>query len=139
MYVRNGGVWTEQHKLTADDGAKADNFGNSVSISDDTLVVGAYSDDDKGPQSGSAYVYVRSGGVWTEQQKLIADDGAADDYFGYSVSISGDTLVLGATGDDDKGNGSGSAYVHPLLPLCTQQGVCICKPGFGGADCGTSL
>ncbi|MDB4453090.1 hypothetical protein N9145_02795 [bacterium] len=109
VYVRNNGVWSEQQKLTASDGTERDYFGYSVSISGDTAVIGASRDDDNGSNSGSAYVYVRSNGVWTEQQKITASDGAPDDYFGRSVSISGDTAVMGANGDD---NYSGSAYVY---------------------------
>ena len=96
------------------DGAEFDFFGHSVSISGDTAVIGArYDDDDNGSDSGSAYVYVRSNGVWSEQQKLTASDGAAVDYFGLSVSISGDTAVIGARyDDDDNGSDSGSGYVY---------------------------
>ena len=98
VYVRDGaGVWSEQQKLTASDGAADDEFGFSVSVSGDTAVIGAFSDVDNGFDSGSAYVFVRdSSGVWSEQQKLNASDGAADDWFGRSVSISGDTVVIGA-------------------------------------------
>ena len=100
VYVRNGGVWTEQQKLIADDGAVSDWFGSSLSISGDTLVVGAYYDDDKGSKSGSAYVYVRNGGVWTEQQKLTASDGAQSDHLGNRVFISGDPNVVCAPFQD---------------------------------------
>ena len=110
VYVRSDGVWSEQAKLTASDGAQDDSFGYSVSIDGDTVVVGAM-DDDNGSGSGSAYVYVRSNGVWSEQQKLTASDGATGDYFGYSVSIDGDAVIIGASGDEDNGNASGSAYV----------------------------
>ena len=110
VYVRSGGVWSEQQKLTASDGAGFDRFGESVSVSGDTVVVSARIDDANGISSGSAYVFVRSGGVWSEQQKLTASDGAANDQFGVSVSVSGDTLVIGAHLDDDNGSNSGSAY-----------------------------
>ena len=116
VYVRSNGVWTEQAKLTASDGASSDYFGSSVSIDGDRAVIGAYFDDDNGSYSGSAYVYVRSNGVWREQQKLTASDGAAGDYFGHSVSIDGDTAVIGAYFDDDNGSSSGSAYIFPLTP-----------------------
>ena len=75
-------------------------FGYSVSIDGDTAVIGAIFDGDNGDFSGSAYVYVRSNGVWSEQQKLTASDGAAYDHFGCSVSIDGDTAVIGAYGDE---------------------------------------
>ena len=102
-------------KLLAKDGAAYDRLGCSVSISGDTVVVGAYCDDDKGNDSGSAYVFVKPTGGWNgtynQAAKLLASDGAMYDWFGYSVSISGDTVVVGAYGDDDKGSKSGSAYV----------------------------
>jgi len=101
----------EQQKITASDGASDDYFGYSVSISGDTAIVGAHGKDDKGSLSGGAYVFVRDGTTWSEQQKLTASDGTVNDYFSYSVSISGDTAIVGAHGDDDRGSGSGSAYV----------------------------
>jgi Ni,Fe-hydrogenase III small subunit len=112
VYEKQGGVWTYKQKLTAFDGAAFDNFGHSVSISGDQLVVGAFGDDDNGSNSGSVYVYEKQGGVWTYKQKLTAFDGAADDRFGNSVSISGDQLVVGANFDDDNGSYSGSVYVY---------------------------
>ena len=111
VFVRSGTTWTEQAKLTASDAAALDQFGIEVSISGDTAVVGAFSDDDSGSRSGSAYVFVHSGATWTEQAKLTASDAAIDDRFGRSVSVSGDTAVVGAVGDDDDGQNSGSAYV----------------------------
>jgi len=109
--------WTQVAKLTADDGAAGDNFGYSVSIDSDTMVVGAWFDDnEKGSSSGSAYVFTRdtAGDLtsgWTQVAKLTADDGAVEDYFGSSVSIDGNTVVVGANGDDDNESSSGSAYV----------------------------
>ena len=111
VFVRSGTTWTQQAKLTASDGAFGDSFGRSLSIDGDTALVGAWHDDDYGSRSGSAYVFVRSGTTWTQQAKLNASDGAKDDWFGYSVSVSGDTALVGAYGDDDKGSVSGSAYV----------------------------
>ncbi|HBI15484.1 MAG TPA: hypothetical protein DDY20_08230 [Desulfobulbaceae bacterium] len=106
--------WIQQAKLTADDGAADDQFGTSVAISGDTIVVGAWRDDDNGTDSGSAYVYTKPASGWagmTQTAKLTAGDGAADDRFGTYVAISGDTIVVGAYGDDDNGALSGSAYV----------------------------
>jgi len=108
--------WTQVAKLT-DAGAADNYFGRSVSIDGDTMVVGAHANtNDDGPHSGSAYVFTRDtagdlASGWTQVAKLTADDGAADDWFGNSVSIDGDTMVIGATQDDDKGDKSGSAYV----------------------------
>ena len=78
--MRDGG------KLTAADAAAGDQFGLSVSVSGDTAVVGAFGDDDAGSTSGSAYVFVRSGGAWSQQAKLTAAGAAAGDQFGRSVS-----------------------------------------------------
>ena len=91
---------TQTAKLTASDGAEGDYFGVSVSISGDTVVVGANGDDDNGDTSGSAYVFVKPSAGWsnmTQTAKLTASDGVEGDYFGYSVSVSGDTVVVGAS------------------------------------------
>ncbi len=116
LYVRSGGVWSEQAKLLPSDGAAFDEFGASVSVNGDTVVVGATRDDDNGNDSGSAYVFDLTGatGVVNEDAKLLPSDGAAFDEFGASVSVNGDTVVVGATRDDDNGNDSGSAYVFDL-------------------------
>ena len=111
VFMRGGSSWSEQAKLTASDGAADDRFGHSVAIIGDTVVVGAFLDDDKGSSSGSAYVFVRSGSSWSEQAKLTASDGVKFDLFGNSVAINGDTVVVGAFTDDDQGSDSGSAYV----------------------------
>ena len=86
----------EEAKLLASDGATGDYFGWSVALSGDYALVGAYKDDDNGSSSGSAYVFVRSGSSWSQQAKLLASDGAADDRFGYSVALSGDYALVGA-------------------------------------------
>jgi len=111
IFEWNGTNWDQQAKLTASDGASSDYLGYSVSISGDRCVVGAYGDDDNGSYSGSAYIFEWNGTNWSQQAKLTASDGASSDYFGYSVSISGNRCVIGARYDDDKGSGSGSAYI----------------------------
>ena len=111
VFTRTGTNWTQQAKLIASDGAIDDLFGSSVFLSGDTALIGAVNDDDNGAQSGSAYVFIRTGTNWTQQAKLLAVDGAVDDLFGYSVSLDGDTALLGAANDDDNGAQSGSAYV----------------------------
>jgi 6-phosphogluconolactonase (cycloisomerase 2 family) len=98
--------------LVASDGPANDQFGQSVAIDGETLVVGAHFDDDAGASSGSAYVFVRVGSSWTQQAKLAASDAAAGDQFGKSVAISGDTVVVGAHIDAHGGAAeAGSAYV----------------------------
>ena len=111
VFIRSGTTWSEQQKLTAGDAASGDRFGWAVAISGDTAAVGAIGNSDAGVNSGSAYIFVRSGVTWTEQQKLTASDAAASDRFSWSVAVSGDTAVIGASEDDDLGAQSGSAYV----------------------------
>jgi len=111
IFHKSGTIWTEQAKITASDGASEDFFGISVSISGDYAVIGAYHDDDNGSNSGSVYIFYRNGTTWTQQAKLIASNGSYEDYFGISVSISGDYAVIGSYRDDDNGNNSGSAYI----------------------------
>ncbi|HYL06525.1 MAG TPA: FG-GAP repeat protein, partial [Thermoanaerobaculia bacterium] len=111
VFVRSGTSWSEQQKLTPAEGAAGDAFGASVSISGDSIVVGAPFDDDAGNTSGSAYVFVRSGTTWSQQQKLTPNDPAPDTLFGFSVAISGDTAVVGSWGASNGSYASGAAYV----------------------------
>jgi hypothetical protein len=121
VFVRSGVVWAQQAKLLASDAATGDQFGFSVAVSGDTAVVGAVSDDHAGgTDAGSAYVFVKPGGGWANMMqtaKLTALDAAADDRFGFSVSLSGDTAVIGAEQDDHAGGtNAGSAYVFVKPP-----------------------
>ncbi len=116
VFVRTGITWSEQGILTPLDGQPADLFGTSVAVEGDTAVVGAICTDDLGASSGAAYVFVRSGSTWSQQAKLLASDGSTGDFFGQSVGISGDYVVVGAPLDDDAMPGnilteSGAAYV----------------------------
>jgi len=111
VFTRSGGVWTETVKLLPADGDVSDRFGASVALDGDTALIGAERDDDNGAFSGSAYVFVRTAGVWEFQAKLLAADGAASDQFGSRVALSGDTALVGAYTDDDDNTASGSAYV----------------------------
>ena len=109
-------VINETAKITASDGAIDDWFGYSVSVYNTTAVIGAYRDDDNGSNSGSAYVFEKNStsGNWTQKQKLLASDGAIDDWFGRSVSVYNNIAVIGAIFDDDNGSNSGSAYVFSV-------------------------
>jgi hypothetical protein len=96
-----------------------------VAISGDTVVVGASQHDGAaGRAQGEAYVFVRSGGVWSEQQKLLASDAATADVFGVSVAISGETVVVGASNVDGAAGGNqGSAYVFVSAPTNTPPAI----------------
>jgi hypothetical protein len=109
IFEKPGTGWTDMNqtaKLTASDGAADDAFGSFVSISGNAAAIGAAGDNNG---SGSAYVYTRSGNSWVEQNKLIASDGNATDDFGISVALNGDTVLVGADGDDTY---TGSAYMN---------------------------
>jgi len=103
-----------EEKLIARDGQVRERFGSSVSVSGDTVVVGAQHGDVIGVDAGSVHVYrydVDRAGEWSQVAKLVAPDGQEGDAFGASVALDGDTLVVGAKYDDDLGFGAGSAYV----------------------------
>ncbi|MCI5162435.1 MAG: hypothetical protein D3917_10560 [Candidatus Electrothrix sp. AX5] len=97
VFNRSGTSWAQQAKLSSDDKADYDYFGYSVSVDGETTVIGAYSADPNGLQdAGAAYVFTRIGTSWTQQARLTADSKAAYDCFGWSVSVDGDTAVIGA-------------------------------------------
>jgi len=95
-------------KLTASDADKNDQFGWSVSIFENRAIVGAFTDDENGEDSGAVYVFDFDGTTWNQSQKLMASDGAANDEFGYSVSLYGDFALIGAS---EKNQSTGAAYV----------------------------
>ena len=125
VFVRNGTAWNQQAKLVASDAAPADYFGTSVSLFRNAALVGAPHEFHAGGSAGSAYVFEWLGTMWRQQAKLTASDAAGGDYFGWSVSLSGDTALVGAWGDDDAGSESGSAYVFAGLPAPV--GYCTAK------------
>ena len=111
VFTKVSGVWSQKAKLIASDGAADDEFGISVAVEGDTVVIGAYQDDDNGDLFGSAYVFIRdSSGGWRQRDKLTASDGAERDRYGYSVGVSGDTVVVGAYSDDSNEANTGAAY-----------------------------
>ncbi len=116
IFTKVDGVWSQAAKLTASDGAVKDRFGYSVAVGGDTVVVGARGHNGK---TGAAYVFTKVGGVWgnsldgsethrTETAKLTATGGATFDYFGHSVAVNRDTIVVGARGLDSSPS---AAYV----------------------------
>jgi hypothetical protein len=130
VFVRSGGVWTEQAYLKASNSQADDRFGNSVAIHGDTAVVGAFFEDgasssvvgnynDFRPLAGAAYVFVRSGGTWAQQAYLKASNAGADDLFGQEVAISGDSLIVGAYQE----SGSSTIVNGPNDDLASQAGA----------------
>lgn len=113
VYARSGGSWLAQAKLMAADPSPGDRFGFSVALQGDRLVAGAYRDGTAASSgAGSAYVFTRSGGAWTQQARLEAGDASPMDGFGFSVGLDGDTILVGAwAANGAAGNDTGSAYV----------------------------
>jgi hypothetical protein len=137
VFVRSGINWIQQAKLLASHGKADDLFGWSVSLDNDTALIGAYWDNDNGDKSGSAYVFIRTGTTWTQQQKLLASDGDTMDYFGYSVSLSGNTALISAPLDDYNGDASGSAYIFTRTgTIWTQQAKLVAADGAIGDNFG---
>jgi hypothetical protein len=115
VFTRSGTIWSQQAYLKAPNAGAYDWFGYSVAVSGDTVVVGAFSEasnqiiitngatasaDNSAINAGAAYVFTRSGSTWTHQAYLKAPNTGADDKFGNSVAVSGDTVVVGALGED---------------------------------------
>jgi len=111
LYDSVSGTWHQEAKLLASDGEGGDCFGHAVSLSGTRALVGARKDEFA---SGSAYLfaYDSGSGNWYEEAKLRASDAADSDFFGVSVSLSGDKALIGAWGDEDNGPFSGSVFAY---------------------------
>jgi hypothetical protein len=133
VFTRSGATWSQQAYLKASNTGAGDSFGFSVGLSGETAVIGAINEDssttgvngtsdDSAPNSGAAYVFVRSGTTWSQQAYLKASNTWEFDSFGYSVAVSVDSVIVGASEEDSSTTGvnstpndsaysSGAAYV----------------------------
>nr|WP_315474142.1 FG-GAP repeat protein [uncultured Rhodoferax sp.] len=164
VFVRNGNGWSQQAYLKAPNAEAGDQFGESVAISGDTIVVGAFAEssnqttitngstasaDNSASGAGAAYVFTRSGSTWSQQAYLKAPNAEANDSFGASVAISGDTIVVGATKENSNQttitNGStassnnsasaaGAAYVFVRSGTAWSQQAYLKAPNADSAD-----
>ena len=161
VFVKTGAGWVQQAYLKASNAGTGDNFGQSVAISGDTLVVGAHLEDsdatgvngsgsnNNASGSGAAYVFVRNGGGWSQQAYLKASNtsgGVKPDQFGWSVAVSGDTIVVGAYLEDSSATGvdgdqlddgafdSGAAYVFVRNAGIWSQQAYLKASNTGSAD-----
>lgn len=117
IYRRTFSGWQHHFTVSPSDGfAGSRGFGSSVSIAGNMAIVAAERDFENGANSGSAYVFRRSGNTWPEITKLKASDGDVSDQFGNSVGITADCAIVGAHFDDDDGAESGSAYIYCDFP-----------------------
>ncbi|MDH5514595.1 MAG: FG-GAP repeat protein, partial [Gammaproteobacteria bacterium] len=108
LYKNTAGTWSQQQKLVAPLRAASDFFGHDVAISGDLVAVGAYG---YNGEAGRVYIYRRSGTNWSLEKEITSSSLGTGDRFGYSLDLSGSTLVVGAYRDDDGGSNAGAAYV----------------------------
>jgi len=155
VFTRTGGVWTQQAYLKASNAGAGDQFGVAVALSGDTLAVGAlgeaggstginHSDNNNAPGSGAAYVFTRTGGVWTQQAYVKASN--ASGQFGTSVALAGDTLAVGAPFEDSNATGvdgdqnnnnatsSGAVYVFTRTAGIWSQQAYVKASNTGAGD-----
>ena len=111
IFKRDGTSWSQQQIIHASDAQTNDQFGHSVGISGDYAIVGAPYEDKGADNGGSVYIYKRntSTGVWGSEQNITASNAGGNDYFGWSVSISGDYAIVGANGEN---SASGAVYIY---------------------------
>jgi hypothetical protein len=135
VFVRNGATWVQQAELLPSNPNDHTNFARSVDISGDIIVVGAYQDDGQaGSSQGAVYIFIRNGGVWSQDIKLTASDGQGGDSLGYSVAIDGNTVVAGASGVDTLSMPEvGAAYVFKRIGEFWSEEAKI-TPGDGAAS-----
>lgn len=113
VFVLNGGTWTQQAKIKPSDNKVGDVFGIAGALNGNRIVVGAHGCDSpsNGNESGAAYLFTRTAGVWTQEQKLVASDGEAGELFGTTVTVSPNAVGVASVYDDDQGFHSGSMYM----------------------------
>jgi hypothetical protein len=134
IFVRQGAGWTQQAKLVSADVDAADFFGVSVAIDGDTAIVGAHRHNWPKADGGAAYIFVRNGSNWTQQEKLTPEDTVQFDYFGFSVSVSGDSAIIGCIRNDHNGNDSGAAYIFERDGTTWTQGDKVVGNNTGSGD-----
>ncbi|MEZ4398012.1 MAG: T9SS type A sorting domain-containing protein [Candidatus Krumholzibacteriia bacterium] len=112
LYELQGGAWTQTDKLMPAELKANDSFGAPLVMQGDWLFAAATDDDSLGSKAGAVYAYHREGGVWMEQQKLLAPDGYYQDFFGYALALDGDRLAIGVPRDDDTETDSGAVWIY---------------------------
>ena len=110
VFVRSGATWTAQQRILASDGISPDGFARSVAINGNTLIVGAPIASGGSFRTGAAYVFVRSGSVWTQQQKLFTAENRPQSSFGAGVAIENNTIIVSSPLNNIPTNG-GAAFV----------------------------
>jgi len=135
VFVREFTGWVFEQKLVAPDAAVEQRFGDSVSLSGDRVLIGAYWDDDGATNAGAAYLFSREGSSWALTDKIVVSDAQEGDRLGDSVYLDGGLAFLGAARTDDDGNRSGSAYIIDVTPSVTS----YCEAGINSTGAGAEL
>jgi hypothetical protein len=117
VFTWNGSTWAQRQKLLPPAEGSFNRFGASVSLSGEALLIGEPGDLDSSATPGAAHLFRFDGAAWSLDRTLTADDGAAQDGFGWSVGLFGDRAVFGAPMNDEAGDASGSAYVDYIGPI----------------------
>ena len=110
VFERLGGAWIATASLAPPDAAAGDWFGHAVATDGERIAVGAHGDDDLGEKSGAVWILSREQGTWAFEAKLVAPDGGAQRWFGFSVAIDGDRVLAGSPRDAPQGPSSGSVW-----------------------------
>lgn len=133
VYVRSGKTWRRQATLTDPDGQAEDNFGAAVAVSGTTAVIGAYG---VNKTRGAAYMYARSGGTWQLQAGFDDPSGHLSDEFGWSVTVSGATAVVGDPGRElsSTEHAAGAAFVYVRSGTTWRRQAAFYDPGATGPD-----
>ncbi|HET9622075.1 MAG TPA: hypothetical protein VFP84_11955 [Kofleriaceae bacterium] len=144
VFVRAAGAWSPQARLLAADGRGGDHLGGAVALQGDVALVGAALNSNLGAEAGAAYLFTRSNGAWSQSAELTGSGEQSADFFGFPVVLSGDFALVGATGDDTRGDFAGAAYLFGPPPAPGNNGeVCAsdaaCSSGFcvDGVCCDT--
>jgi hypothetical protein len=152
VFKLTAGVWTQQQKIVASDREAGNNFGRSVAIDKEYIVVSTISESEDAngnntiASAGAAYIFKLENDIWTQKQKIVASDRQDGDYFGWSVAISENHIVVGAYAEDHDENGqnllsnAGSAYIFELSNgIWTQQKKIVASDRESGQRFGCSL
>jgi hypothetical protein len=140
VYVRGGTAWTQQAKLIPAVTRAGDEFGTSVAIHGNTIVVGANYHDDGAADGGAAFVFVRSGASWSQQAELLASDPSPRAWFGLSVAVHGDRIAVGSIYDDARGTDAGATYLFARTGTSwSQQAKLVASDGGPGETFGFSI
>lgn len=140
LFVQDEGQWIQEAKLIASDARPLEDFGRSICLERDRLLVGKPGDATRGFSTGAAYVFQNTSDGWMEMAKLTSSDGAGSDHFGASVSINGEVLVIGAPARDELGESSGAAYVFGYLgSRWAELEKLVPRDGVPGAQFGSTV